>query len=140
MSSADPSTEPGKPSSKKQRITLLCGYLFFGIGLVGVFLPVLPSTIFWIIAAVFFARSSPVMYQRILTWPRIGHAVEQFLNNGAIARRGKIIALTGMGVAATIILLAPLGNAATIASISGIAVGAFYVLTRPAVSARDVQR
>ena len=138
--SANQTKEPQKQRSTKHRVALLCGYLFFVVGLIGVFLPVLPTTIFWIIAAIFFARSSPAMYQRILTWPRIGHAVKHFVSDGVITRRSKIIAVFGMGVAAIIVALAPLGDVPTIASLAGIAVGACYVLTRPSESTGDAQR
>ena len=53
--------------SIKRLAVLSCGYLFFAMGLIGAVLPVLPSTVFWILAAICFARSSPRMYQRILT-------------------------------------------------------------------------
>src|SRR3546814_16691595 len=45
------------------------GYAFFAIGLVGVVLPVLPTTIFWIIAAACLATSCPAMARKIYAWP-----------------------------------------------------------------------
>ena len=51
---------------------LALGYLLFGIGILGMFLPVMPTTVFWILAAGCFLKSSPAMYQRIITSPRYG--------------------------------------------------------------------
>src|SRR3546814_18506880 len=72
------------------------------LGLVGVVLPVLPTTIFWIIAAACFAKSCPAMARKIYAWPGVGPAVEAFLSHGVIARRAKIGAGIGKGVAAVL--------------------------------------
>ena len=129
--SAHETTDQTSGRFQRRPALLACGYLFFGLGMVGIALPVLPTTVFWIIGALFFARSSPKMYQRILTWPRIGAAVEDFVSSGVIRPQGKVLALTGMVVAAIVIVLTPLNDIATAASLAGIAVGACYVLTRP---------
>src|SRR3546814_6271591 len=72
------------------------GYGFFAVGLVGIALPVLPTTIFWIAAAACFAKGCPAMARRIYAWPGVGPAVEAFLSHGVIARRGKVGAIAGM--------------------------------------------
>lgn len=116
------------------------GYLSCGLGVAGAVLPVLPSTIFWIIAAICFARSSPRMYARIMSCPRIGPAVEDFVLHGVIRRRGKIVALAGMMLAAIIVVLTPMGTIAAYAAVAGIVVGALYVLTRPELPGAAVSR
>lgn len=118
-------------SITKRLATLGCGYLFFVFGVVGLALPGLPSTVFWVVSAICFSRSSPKMYQRILTLPRVGSAIEDFISYGVIKRRSKKIAITGMAVMAIFVLLLPIGAVSTFASVAGIAIGAAYVLTRP---------
>lgn len=107
------------------------GYLFFAIGFVGMLLPLLPTTVFWILAAACFAKSAPDMHRRILSWPGIGPIIGTYLDSGAISRRGKTFALTGMAVAAFLIAVSPVPAYIIAVSLLGLAVGAAYVATRP---------
>jgi hypothetical protein len=107
------------------------GYGFFAIGLLGTVLPVLPTTIFWIIAAACFAKGCPAMARRIYAWPGIGPAVEAFLSHGVVARRAKVGALLGKALAAAIVALTPLPLTAKLITLGVIALAALYVVTRP---------
>jgi len=51
-------TTPGNP---RRWLLLGIGYLSFATGFVGMFLPLLPTTVFWIIVVICFAKSSPSM-------------------------------------------------------------------------------
>jgi len=107
------------------------GYGFFVIGLVGLVLPVLPTTIFWIAAAACFAKSCPAMQRRIFAWPVVGPAVEDFLLHGVIQAKSKRAALLGMTLAATILVLLSSSLLISMAGLGLILLGALYVLTRP---------
>jgi uncharacterized membrane protein YbaN (DUF454 family) len=119
------------PISFKTAAYFICGQTFFLLGLIGAFLPVLPTTGFWILAAICFAKCSPVMYRRIVGWPGIGPVIEAFITRGTISRKGKIAALTGMAAAAAIVLLSPLAIWPMAFALAGISIGAGYVATRP---------
>ena len=108
------------------------GYLSFATGFVGMFLPLLPTTVFWIIAAICFAKSSPSMYRRIISWPGLGPVIGDFLDHGVIGRRSKTISLVGMALASAVILFIGIGVPATSAALIGISGAAYYVTTRPA--------
>lgn len=110
------------------------GALFFALGFVGMLLPLLPTTVFWILAAICFAKSAPRLYGHILAWPGIGPAISAYLDHGVIDRRGKRFALSGMGVGAIVIVASPLGAYTLFLSLIGIAGAAAYVLTRPSAA------
>lgn len=112
---------------------LACGILFFAVGFIGIFVPVMPTTVFWIIAAVLLARSSPALRQRILAWPGIGTTVDNFVTAGVIGWKSKLLAVAGMTVGAVVVVLTPLGTTLTIVALAAIALSAGYVLTRPSL-------
>lgn len=72
------------------------GWIAFALGWLGVFIPGLPTTIFWILAAFAFLRTNERMYRRIVSHPRFGPAVRLFVEEGRISRRGKIVSIAAM--------------------------------------------
>lgn len=78
-------------------------FVFFAIGclaviagLIGVVLPVLPTTPFLILAAACFARSSPRFEQWLVDHPTFGPPVRDWRENGAIGARAKLFAIIGI--------------------------------------------
>ena len=127
-------TEDNREISARRRLAwawTAAGYAFFGIGLLGTVLPVLPTTIFWIVAAGCFAKGCPAMARKIFAWPGIGPSVEAFLSHGVIARKAKISALVGMAAGSGIVLLTALSLPAKLATLAVIALAALYVVSRP---------
>ncbi len=80
----------------KSSFYYLIGTIFFIIGLVGIFVPLLPTTIFWIIAAVIFAKGHPHLRDKIYQWPVIGETVSSFVEQGSINAKSKRIAILGI--------------------------------------------
>lgn len=75
---------------------LILGLAFTAVGIIGAFLPLLPSTVFFILAAGCFAKSSPRLEAWILNHKTFGPMVRGWRENGAIPRKAKILACGGM--------------------------------------------
>ena len=69
-----------------------------GLGIIGAFLPLLPTTPLLILATWFFARSSPRLERWLLDHPRFGALLRAWRDQGAIPRRAKILACCGIAV------------------------------------------
>lgn len=80
----------------------IIGIIAFGLGAVGLFLPVWPTTIFWIVAAGAFARSNPAWRDWIYARPGVGPHIEGFVERGTMTRSGKAGALSGMAAGSAI--------------------------------------
>jgi uncharacterized protein len=74
------------------------GLLMLALGLIGALLPVMPTTIFLIMAAWCFSHSSTRLEAWLLQHPRYGAGLRLWREQGAITRRGKCLAGAGMGV------------------------------------------
>ena len=112
-------------------VYLLGGHVLFGLGVVGMVLPVMPTTVFWIGAAACYLKSSPENYQRLIATSRTGKVIADYLDHGVINASAKRIALAGMAFSALIIYLLPGVNVIRLIGILAILLAATYVLTRP---------
>lgn len=107
------------------------GLLCVGLALVGVVLPLLPTVPFLLLAAFFFARSSPRLHNWLLSHPQFGPMIEDWMRSGAISPRGKRWAT--LSVAAVFGLSLILGAPGFVLIIQALVLGAvlIFLWTRP---------
>ncbi|WP_447651535.1 YbaN family protein [Pseudomonas abietaniphila] len=74
------------------------GWLSVVLGVIGIFLPVLPTTPFLLLAATCFARSSPRFYHWLVDHPRLGPWIRGYLDGDGIPLKGKVYAIGLMWV------------------------------------------
>ena len=74
-------------------LTIL-GSVALVLGVVGIFLPLLPTTPFLLLAAALYFRSSPRLYDWLLTHPCLGPYIKNFREHKAIPLRVKIVSVS----------------------------------------------
>ncbi|MDO4709778.1 MAG: YbaN family protein [Pseudomonadota bacterium] len=112
-----------------------CGWLMLVMAGIGAVLPVMPTTIFLILAVTCFARSSPRLEAWLLNHPRYGASLRAWKYQRAISRAGKFWACTGIGIGFLIFLFAgPPGWPWTLAVAAFMLASAGWITTRPTPS------
>ncbi len=93
-----PQNNPGPPnnyvkSSILRWILICCGWLCITAGIVGIFLPLLPTVPFLLLAAACFARSSERFHVWLVEHNHLGPLIRGYLNGGGIPLRVKRMAI-----------------------------------------------
>ena len=116
----------------RRAMWLTLGLLFVALGFIGAFLPLMPTTIFLILAVGCFARSSPRLENWLLSHPRFGGTLRAWREEGAMSNAAKIMACSGMAAGYALFWWGArpsLGLSAIVgAALAGCAA---FVLTRP---------
>lgn len=77
---------------------LTAGWLAVALGVIGIFLPVLPTTPFLLLAAACFVRSSQRFYRWLVDHPHLGPWFRDYLEGNGIPLKGKAYAIATMWV------------------------------------------
>ena len=74
------------------------GVILVGIGTLGIFVPLLPTVVFYLLAAWCFSNSHPEWAERLYTHPKYGPHLVAWRDRRAISRKGKIAAIATMAL------------------------------------------
>ncbi len=88
--------EKGVTASLKKGIYLVVGALSLAAGVLGIFLPVLPTTPFILLSAWCFFRSSSKIYNWVISNERFGPTIENYQEGRGITRSTKVKAIVMM--------------------------------------------
>lgn len=130
---SDPLTKRAPAGRAMRAGWLLLGFLCVGTGFVGAFVPLLPTTIFMILGAGCFTRSSPRLEAWLLDHPRFGAALQAWRAERAIPRTAKRAACIGIAIGYGLFCLGArpsLGTGLAVAAI--MAACAAWIVTRAA--------
>ena len=78
----------------KKYLLIIAGVISLSLGIMGMFLPVLPTTPFLLLSAGCFLRSSKKLYDWLLNHRRLGPYIKDFLVHKAISKRLKIVSVS----------------------------------------------
>ena len=118
-------------------VWLALGLALTGLGVVGLILPVMPGTVFLILAAACFARGSPRLEAWLLAHPRLGPTVVAWRRDRTIPRKAKLLAFAGMALSIVLVSVSGAPPIAVGSTVALVAAGALYVGTRPSQRAGD---
>jgi hypothetical protein len=74
-------------------ILIAAGSVCVGLGIIGIVVPGMPSTVFFLIAAACYVRSSERLYNKLLNNQAVGRHIRNFREKRAMPMRAKVLAL-----------------------------------------------
>lgn len=128
-----PDHRPGAMACPGVRRALIAfGWLNVALGMIGILLPVMPTTVFLLIALWAFSKSSPRFHRWLYAHPKLGRSIRAWHTHRIIPWRAKALAVGTMAASFTYVTLflaedwvAPLILAVVLATVTA------YILSRP---------
>ena len=112
-------------------IQFLLGVLFLILGFIGVILPIVPTTPFILLAAYFFAKSSPRVHSWLTSIPLFGNAIIDWERHRVIRPKAKALAtimIIGIFSASIILTKLHIGLKIMLVAIASGCIG--FIITR----------
>ena len=87
-------------------LLIILGSICLALGVIGIFLPLLPTTPFLLLSAALYVRSSDKLYQWLIHQKYLGEYIRNFREHKAIPLRAKITSITMVWITLTYCALA----------------------------------
>ena len=107
------------------------GWVFTGLGIIGAFVPVMPTTPFLLVALWAFSKSSPRLQKWLLEHPRYGPTLRDWHNYGAIRSSIKVVAITAMAASVVMVYWMTDNILAITLHATVVTLTALFILSRP---------
>ncbi|GHC32170.1 YbaN family protein [Aidingimonas halophila] len=117
--------------SARQLLYLVLAWFSFGLGVIGMFLPLMPTTCFMLLAVWAASKGSPRFARWIRGHPRFGPSVVAWESERAIPRHAKILAVVMLAASILIIILTVSLWIVKLGLALGLTGLAIWILTRP---------
>jgi len=88
-----------KKRELRRYLLIIIGTLFLGLGIIGIFLPLLPTTPFFLLAAACYARGSKRFYNWLLTHRWFGNYIKNYRERKGIPLKIKALAISFLWLA-----------------------------------------
>ena len=115
-------------------VYFLTGWVFVALGVIGAFLPAMPTTIFMLLALGCFAKSSPRFHGWLYHHRVFGPSLQLWEQHHVIPRTAKIISITMMSGSLVYIVFFT-QQPVYVSIIAGLVMlyGAWFILSKPSV-------
>ena len=109
----------------------VAGMALVALGIIGAFLPFLPTVVFMLAAAFCFARGSERLHAWLVTHPQFGPPIADWRHYGAIRRPAKRMAM--VAIALSFLVSVALEFGPVVLGVQALVLGAVsvFILTRP---------
>jgi uncharacterized membrane protein YbaN (DUF454 family) len=140
MKGSAPLMQTETPDNPARHLYLLLGWLCVLLGIIGAFLPLMPTTVFLLIAAWAFSRSSERWHAWLRNHARFGETIRAWEEHHAMPLRAKRVAFAALAAsyALTAMVFGPFSWAAIISGIC-IAGVAIYIAHIPVLGGQSKQ-
>jgi uncharacterized membrane protein YbaN (DUF454 family) len=115
----------------KRILFLGLGHLCVALGIIGAFLPLLPTTPFLLVATWAYGHASPRLRHWLWTHPRFGAGIRAWHEHGVIARRVKILSLSAMTLSCLVTWLVTGNTMAAVGQAILLAFVGAFIVSRP---------
>ena len=79
-------------------VLIIVGSFFTGLGIIGIFLPLLPTTPFLLLAAACYIRSSERLYNWLINNKWIGRYIKNYLEGKGIPLKSKVLSISALWI------------------------------------------
>ena len=118
-------------TTMKRHLWIAAGAIALALGVIGIILPVLPTTPFVLLAAFCFGKGSDKLRLWLTTHPRFGPMIADWERHGAISKKAKTLAASTMAAAFLLSVFIGLPGYVLIIQALCLTGAATFVLSRP---------